>query len=148
MLPTCITPAFRSAQTAAKQKPLEDCSSDMPPILTLTYWGGLILIYGFFGIVFWKLLTGRIILEGLLEGDIRDKDGENGYSSYVSPGRVQSLLITLFAALYYLLQVINNPKEFPEVPDGLVGALAASQALYLGGKAQAMLLGRLRNFLK
>lgn len=148
MLTTCITPAFRSAQTAAKQKPLEDCSSDMPPILTLTYWGGLILIDSFFGIVFWKLLTGRIILEGLLEGDIRDKDGENGYSSYVSPGRVQSLLITLFAALYYLLQVINNPKEFPEVPDGLVGALAASQALYLGGKAQAMLLGRLRNFLK
>ncbi len=120
----------------------------MPSIFTLTYWGGLILIGGFFGIVFWKLLTGRIILEGLLEGDIRDPDGENGYSSYVSSGRAQSLLITLFSALYYLMRVINNPKEFPEVPNGLVGALAASQALYLAGKAQAMLLGRLRNFLK
>ncbi len=120
----------------------------MPSIFTLTYWGGLILIGGFFGIVFWKLLTGGIILERLLEGDIRDPHGENRYSSYVSPGRVQSLLITLFAALYYLVQVINNPKKFPEVPNGLVGTLAASQALYLGGKAQAMLLGRLRNFLK
>jgi hypothetical protein len=120
----------------------------MPVVLTLTYWGSLILIGGFFGIVLWKLLTGGIILEQLLEGDIRDPHGKNGYSSYVSPGRVQSLVITLFAALYYLLQVINNPKQFPEVPDGLVGALAASQALYLGGKAQAMMLGRLRNFLK
>lgn len=120
----------------------------MPAVFTLTYWGGLILIGGFFGIVLWKLLTGGIILGRLLEGDIRDPDGENGYSSYVSPGRVQSLLTTLFAALYYLLQVINNPKEFPEVPNGLVEALAASQVLYLGGKAQAMLLGRLRNFLK
>jgi len=46
------------------------------------------------------------------------------------------------------MRVINNPKEFPEVPNGLVGALAASQALYLAGKAQAMLLGRLRDFLK
>lgn len=120
----------------------------MSPIPTLTCWGGLILIGGFFGIVFWKLLTGGIILEGLLEGDIRDTDGENIYSAYVSPGRVQSLLIALFCALYYLMQVINNHKEFPEVPNGLVGALAASQALYLGGKAQAMLLGRLRSFLK
>jgi hypothetical protein len=120
----------------------------MPSIFTLTYWGGLILIGGFFAIVFWKLLTGGIILDRLLEGEIRDPNGENGYSSYVSPGRVQSLLIALFAALYYLMHVINNPKEFPEVPSGLVGALAASQALYLGGKAQAMLLGRLRNFLK
>jgi len=46
------------------------------------------------------------------------------------------------------MQVINNPREFPVVPSGLVAALAASQALYLGGKAQAMLLGRLRSFLK
>jgi len=120
----------------------------MPSIFTLTYWGGLILIGGFFGIVFWKLLTGRIILEGLLEGDIRDPDGENGYSSYVSAGRVQALLTTVFAALYYLLRVIHDPREFPSLPDGLVGALAASQAVYLGGKAQAMLLGRLRDFLK
>ena len=75
----------------------------MPTVLTLTYCGGLILIGGFFGIVFWKLLSGGIILEGLLEGDIRDPDGEDGNSWYVSPGRVQCLLITLFAALYYPL---------------------------------------------
>lgn len=120
----------------------------MAPVAKLASTLGVCLLGGFFAIVFWKLLTGGIQLAGLFEGDIRDPTGENGYSSYVSPGRVQSLLITLFSALYYLMRVINNPKEFPEVPDGLVGALAASQALYLGGKAQAMLLGRLRNFLK
>ena len=120
----------------------------MAPLVRLASWLGICLLGGFFAIVFWKLLTGGISLAQLLEGDIRDTHGENGYSSYVSPGRVQSLLTALFCALYYLMQVINNPKEFPEVPNGLVGALAASQALYLGGKAQAMLLGRLRSFLK
>jgi hypothetical protein len=61
---------------------------------------------------------------------------------------VQSLLITLFTALSYLLQFIHNPRVFPTVPNGLIGVLAGSQALYLGGKAQAMSLGRLRDFLK
>jgi len=61
---------------------------------------------------------------------------------------VQSLIITLFAAAYYLVQVINNPKAFPALPNELMGVLAGSQALYLGGKAQAMLLGRLRDVLK
>jgi hypothetical protein len=120
----------------------------MPSVGTVAYWEGLILIGGFFGIVFWKLMTGGIVLDQLLEGDIRDPNSADGYASYTSAGRVQSLLITLFAALSYLLQVIHNPRVFPTLPNGLIGALAGSQALYLGGKAQAMLLGRLRDFLK
>jgi hypothetical protein len=120
----------------------------MPPVTTLAHWEGLILVGGFFGVVFWKLFTGQIPLNRLLEGDIRDPHAADGYSSYVSGGRVQSLLLTLFAALYYLLQVIHNPREFPNLPGALVTTLGASQAAYLGGKAQAMLLGRLRDFLK
>lgn len=105
-------------------------------------------IGGFFGIVFWKLVTGAIVLDQLLEGDIRNLNGTDGYSSYTSAGRVQALLITLFAASSYLLQVINNPRVFPTVPNALLEVLAGSQTLYLGGKAQAMFLGRLRDFLK
>ena len=120
----------------------------MAPITRLASWLGVCLLGGFFGIVFWKMLTGGISLVQLLEGDIRDPDSAVGYSSHVSAGRVQSLLIGLFTALYYLLLVIHDPREFPSLPNGLVSAFAASQALYLGGKAQAMLLGRARNFLK
>jgi len=120
----------------------------MPSISTLAAYEGFILIGGFFGIVFWKLLTGGIGLSQLLEGDIRDPNSPGGYSTQVSAGRAQSLLITLFVALYYLSQVIHNPKEFPRLPGGLIEALAGSQAVYLGGKAQAMLLGRWRNIVK
>lgn len=122
----------------------------MPYPFTLAKWGGLLLLGGFFGIVFWKLANGRIVLDQLFEGDIRDRDPKNadGYSSYVSAGRVQSFLVTVFVALYYLLQVIQIPTEFPKLPGGVMAALAVSQVLYLGGKAQAMLFGRLRDFLK
>jgi len=120
----------------------------MAPVAKLASTLGVCLFGGFFGIVFWKLLTGGIRLVGLFEGDIRDPNSAGGYLSYVSAGRVQALLTTVFAALYYLLRVIHDPREFPSLPGGLVGALAASQAVYLGGKAQAMLLGRLRDFLK
>ena len=120
----------------------------MPSVSTLAYWGDLILIGGFFGIVFWKAVTGGIDLGQLLDGDIRDRTSPEGYSSYASSGRAQLLLITTFTALFYLLQVLRNPGVIPSLPDGLVGAVAVSQALYLGGKAQAMLLGRWRDFLK
>jgi Na+/proline symporter len=120
----------------------------MPSPTTLAQWEGFLLLGGFFGIVFWKLANGSIGLEQLLEGDIRDPKSADGYSSQVSAGRAQTLLITVFVALYYLIQVIQDPTQFPQLPDGLVAALAGSQALYLGGKAQAMLFGRLRDILK
>lgn len=122
----------------------------MPSPVILGKWEGLLLLAGFFGIVFWKLLSGNIVLDQLFEGDIRDRDPKNadGYSPYISAGRVQSFLVTVFVALYYLLQVIQNPTQFPKLPVGLIVALASSQVLYLGGKAQAMLFGRFRDFLK
>jgi hypothetical protein len=116
----------------------------MPSLLTLASWGGLILLGGFFAIVFWKLATGSIVLDQLLEGDVRDPESADGYSTQVSPARVQSLSITLFVALYYLVQVIQNCKELPALPGALVALLAGSHAVYLGGKAQAMLGDRLR----
>jgi hypothetical protein len=47
--------------------------------------------------------------------------------------------LTLFPALYYLAQVIQNPQVFPQVPNELVAAVVISHATYLGGKASAML---------
>lgn len=120
----------------------------MPSPTAAAYWEGLILLGGFFGIVAWKMFTGEIGLDQLLDGDIRDPNSPDGFSTYVSEGRVQSLIITLFSAGYYLVRVVNNPKAFPALPNELLALLAGSQALYLGGKAQAMLLGRLRDFLK
>jgi hypothetical protein len=122
----------------------------MRTLSTLAYWEGLILFGGLFGVVLWKLFTGAIPLNGLLEGDVRDHnsfDG-SGFSSSPSAGRSQSLIVTLFVALWYLLQVIHNPREFPKLSDAMIGAMAGSQAVYLGGKAQALFLGRLRDLFK
>jgi hypothetical protein len=118
----------------------------MRTLSTLAQWEGLILLGGFLGLVLWKLLTGGISLDQLLEGDTRDPNSADGYSTDVSPGRTQALASTLFVAGYYLLQVVHNPKQFPAVPTGLVGALAGSQALYLAGKARALLQDRVRQF--
>ncbi len=117
----------------------------MRMLSTLAYWEGLILLGGFVGVVVWRLLTGGVRLDRLLEGDIRDPENPDVYSTYVSAGRTQSLAFTLFVAGYYLLQVVHNPKQFPAVPTGLVGALAGSHALFLGGKARALLRNRAKN---
>jgi hypothetical protein len=119
----------------------------MPSLLTFASWGSLILLAGFFAIVFWKLLDGSIALDQLLEGDVYDKNQPDDYSTQVSPARTQSLAITLFVALYYLMQVVHDPRQLPVPPKSLVELLAGSQAIYLGGKAQAMWWGRLLDFL-
>jgi hypothetical protein len=99
----------------------------------LASWAALLLLGGFFAVVFWNILTRRISLEGLFLGDRRDNN------VYFSPGRVQLLIVTLISALYYLLQVVQNPTSFPSVPESWIAALAGSQTLYLGGKAISML---------
>jgi hypothetical protein len=122
----------------------------MHPLLAMARWEGLILLGGFFGLVVWKLLTGGISLDQLLEGDIGTANGADGSDpgTYVSIGRAQSLAITAFAALYYLLQVLQNPTQFPQLPASLINILMGSQAVYLAGKAQAMLGPRIKSFLQ
>ena len=118
----------------------------MPSPLTLARWEGLILIGGFFAVVLWKILIGEINLDQLFEGDTWLPNGEP--TTHTSTGRIQAFWVTLYVAYYCLVQVINNPTEFPSVPDNMVALLAGSHALYLGGKAQAMLVGRFRDFFK
>jgi hypothetical protein len=122
----------------------------MNSLAKLASSGSAVLFGGIFAVVVWKLFTGEIPLTGLLEGDVRDSNSSDGsgVSSAPSAGRAQTLMVSLYIALWYLLQVIHNPKEFPKLPDAMIGALAGSQAVYLGGKARALFLGRLRDWFK
>jgi hypothetical protein len=110
----------------------------MPTIAQLARWEGSVLLGAFCVTLCWKLLTAKIPLHELLQGDRADG------SSYVSSGRIQLLIVTLFASVSYLMKVIHDPRVIPEIPAGLLAALGGSQATYLGGKANA-LLGLFRN---
>ena len=120
----------------------------MPSPSMLAHWEGLILVGGLLAIVFWKLISGGVVLDQLFEGDIQDPDAEDGFSTHMSAGRIQAFGITIYVAYSYLVQVIQDPTHFPAISDNLIVLLAGSHALYLGGKAQAMLLGPVRNILK
>ena len=107
----------------------------MQSVAAFAYWASAILMAGFMGIIFWKLFTRKINLSGLLQGDSREA---GGYATAFSPGRAQLLTFTLLFAVYYLAQVISNPKAFPKVPDAALAVLGGSQATYLGGKVYAL----------
>jgi len=117
----------------------------MPSITELAAWEGIILLIGFCGVIFWKLATGDISLEYLLYGDARGLIG-GGSRTFFSPGRAQMLMVTITAAIYYLLQVIQNPTKFPDVPNGLIAAVGGSHTVYLTGKLQSLYLGQFRDF--
>lgn len=111
---------------------------------TLAKWEGIVLLGGFVSVVVWKLATRKISLDYLLYGDAKIHQGE-GRVTFFSPGRAQMLMASVIVAGYYLLQVIQDPTHFPSVPNELVAALGTSHAIYLGGKAQSLYLGRLRD---
>jgi hypothetical protein len=114
----------------------------MRSIATFAYWEVVILFGGLFGIVLGKLLTGSISLGYLLDGDVRDPKSDTGFSTEASTGRTQALMVTLAVAGYYLLQVIHNPRELPQVSGWMVAALGGSHTWFLGEKASALLKGR------
>jgi hypothetical protein len=105
----------------------------------LIFWEVSVLLAGFLGIVLWKILTSKIDLEGLLSGD--DASGNTSFS----PGRAQLLILTMLVALQYVMQVIHNPAAFPQIPGSWVAALGGSQVVYLGGKAQSLLFGGIKD---
>jgi len=117
-------------------------------LMNLARWEAIVLFFGFIAVVLWKLMTGGISLSYLLDSDIPDADSPTAFSSDVSAGRTQLLVVTLAVAAYYLLQVIQNPREFPQVPTTMIAALGGSHALYLAGKARTLLAGRLKDLFK
>lgn len=103
----------------------------MPTAAILASRCVLLLILGFIVVVFWQLFTQRISLGGLL------KDGQGNFSA----GRAQMLMVTLMTAMQYLVQVMQKPTVFPDIPTIWLAALGVSHGVYLGGKAQAILFG-------
>jgi hypothetical protein len=110
----------------------------MPGLVTAVRWEMIVLLGGLMVVVVLKVFAGGIAMSGLLTV----KGGKDAAS--FSPGRVQMLMATLVTAMYYLLQVMNNPSvdRLPDVPTGLVGVLGGSHAIYLGGKVQDFLSRR------
>ena len=91
------------------------------------------LLGSFVLVVAYQLLTGRINTKGLL----LDKKVRS-----LSPGRIQLLMFTLVGALYYLLQVLENPTAFPDISYYLPLILGGSNLFYLGGKSYSSLFRR------
>ena len=100
---------------------------------TLFVWNGWLLFGALFAVVGYQLLTGRIRTKNLLLG--RNRHGD----LHFSPGRVQLLVFTMGAALQYLSQVLYDPTKLPEIPPSWLALVGGSHAVYLGGKAYAML---------
>ena len=89
----------------------------MPGLAQLIQWELVLFVLALAGIVALQLLTGQINTGGLFYGRISGR--KHGEDYYFSPERVQLLVFTLGAALYYLTQVLSNPQPgtFPPVPD-------------------------------
>src|SRR5690349_19891563 len=102
----------------------------MQQLLTIARWEAYLLIGGLFAIIFYKILTGSISLDGLFTGDRRDG------SEFFSPGRVQLLVFTVVTGVNYLMQVATAPslQALPTLPHTTLAILTGSHVLYLGGK--------------
>jgi len=131
----------------------------MDLLLQLVRWEVLIFLAGLAAIVVHQLLTGTINTRNLLYGRISraNHKAENGNNAnqgsgdqkqpakspdddlYFSPERVQLLVFTVGAAMYYVMQTATTAKsgKLPDIPDGLPAVMGGSNAIYLGGKAYA-----------
>jgi hypothetical protein len=90
----------------------------------------VLILTAFLVVVVFQMLTGRINMERLLY----DKT-----SNTISPSRIQQLIFTLIAALYYLFLSYKNPGSFPEIPESLLYMMGGSSLFYLGSKARTLL---------
>jgi hypothetical protein len=100
-------------------------------IMCIEVW---VFLAGLAAVLVYKILTGRVRLSGLLLGE----EGLLTEERLLSVSRVQLIFITLIAALYYMAQVVNNPTQFPEVPDTLLYILGASNVLHLRSRYNAL----------
>ncbi len=115
----------------------------MLSLASLAYAEMLILLGGFFGVVFWKLLTQPGAFSGLLQGDRYDGPNRDFATEDFTAGRAQLLIFTLYFAVYYLLQILHSSSGFPPIPDAMMYVLGGSQVTYLGGKTYDIVLRRM-----
>jgi hypothetical protein len=115
----------------------------VPSLARLAYGEIVLLLGGFFGVVFWQLLTRPGAFSGLLEGDRYDGPNRELATVNFTAGRAQMLVFTLYFATYYLIQILHSSSGFPPIPDALIYVLGGSQATYLGGKTYDIVLRRM-----
>jgi hypothetical protein len=94
--------------------------------LGLVAWLGALVL-----IVVFRLMTGGIVLDGLLS---HDPTGQQGFAE-----RLTLLLATLGYALYYTSTALGTPLDaaepaLPDVPEGVLTVLLGVNGLYLTGK--------------
>ena len=96
-----------------------------------------VFVGGMAAIIALRQITGQINTRNLLWG--KRKDG----TAYFSAERVQLLLATIAMAMQYLLSAVHAKSgKMPDIPDGALGVLGLSNAIYLGGKGWMMLRDR------
>ena len=110
----------------------------MPSLAKLARLEMIILLGGLMIVVLSKVFAGGIGLSGLLTVSRLPTQTDADPPEF-SPARAQMLMATMIAAMYYLLQVINNPSadSLPDMPTGLLSVVGGSHAIYLGGKVQS-----------
>ncbi len=102
-------------------------------LIQLARWEGLFFIFGLAGIVVVQLLTGSINTRYLLCGN---QPGSTRKGGKFSPQRLQLLVLTVGAAMFYLSQLLEiHSAHFPDIDQNLVALLGGSNAIYVGGKA-------------
>jgi hypothetical protein len=105
-------------------------------LASLISWEITLFFFVLLTIVVSRLLNGGINTHGLLSGTKGDG------STYLSPERVQLLLITLGSAFQFLLSVWKDPTRVPPVDPTWLAILGGSHFVYLGGKLGASFFGR------
>jgi hypothetical protein len=114
----------------------------MQLLVQLVKWEIQIFLAALIALIAIKLLIGQINTSGLLQGRISAR--KRGQDQYFSPERVQLLLFTIGAGLYYITLVLSNPDPgtLPDIPKTWPALLGGSNTLYLGGKAYARWLAK------
>lgn len=100
----------------------------MHALATIGMYEASIILLGLAAVLVGGLLTGRIVVGGLLQADREDG------SAHTSSGRAQLLISTIALAIVYLTQQLKDPSRFPTVPLSVVGLMGASHAAYLVSK--------------
>ena len=113
----------------------------MALLVKLTVFCGMFFLVGLLLVVAWKMLTGGISLDGLLESV--DRNGRRSFS----PARAQLLAATIVVAAKYVFVVIQSPQRdaLPGLPSEYVAVLGGSQLLFLGGKTIQVVLSQFNN---
>ena len=84
----------------------------MLSLASLAYAEMLILLGGFFGVVFWKLLTQPGAFSGLLQGDRYDGPNRDFATEDFTTGRARLLISPSTLPVYYLLQILHSSSRF------------------------------------